>query len=89
MGKANKQKGGSNDLTRASEIDARNKKTDQRDSDSQGGISVKKKRINVKGAYALVGVGMCFATINIYYGWIYFITLGLTYFANSTLKGSD
>ena len=30
MGKANKQKGGSNDLTRASEIDARNKKTDQR-----------------------------------------------------------
>ncbi|MGC4707357.1 hypothetical protein AAFD22_08980 [Enterococcus faecium] len=47
---------------------------------------MKKTRINVKGAYALVGVGMCFATINICYGWIYFITLVLTYLANSTLK---
>lgn len=47
---------------------------------------MKKTRINVKGAYTLVGMGMCFATINIRYGWIYFITLVLTYFANSTLK---
>ncbi|RBS44635.1 hypothetical protein EB21_02614 [Enterococcus faecium] len=47
---------------------------------------MKKTRINVKGAYVLVGVGMCFATINIRYGWIYFITLVLTHLANSTLK---
>ncbi|ENZ5543258.1 hypothetical protein ACGWJW_002638 [Enterococcus hirae] len=48
---------------------------------------MKKTRINVKGAYAFVGLGMCFATINIGYGWIYFITLVLTYLFNSTLKG--
>lgn len=47
---------------------------------------MKKTRINVKGAYALVGVGMCFATIDVRFGWIYFITLVLTYLVNSTLK---
>lgn len=47
---------------------------------------MKRTRINVKGAYALVGVGMCFATINIRCGWIYFITLVMTYLFNSTLK---
>lgn len=47
---------------------------------------MKKTRINVKGAYALVGVGMCFATIDIRYGWTYFLTLVLTYLFNSTLK---
>ena len=46
---------------------------------------MKKTRINVKGAYALVGVGMCFATIDVRFGWIYFITLVLTYLVNVIL----
>lgn len=47
---------------------------------------MKKTRINVKGAYALVGVGMCFASIDIRCGWIYFMALVFTWYANSTLK---
>ena len=47
---------------------------------------MKKTRINVKGAYAFVGVGMCFASIDIRIGWTYFITLVLTYLVDSSFK---